>query len=64
MFYQLLALAKPRMVQGKVVGGEDLAAKGLTSFMFDILYVSWFVQIGTTLSNKFWWFYLVVILNR
>ena len=41
--------------------GADLAQAGLTAYMFDIVYITWFVH-GTTalVSRHFWWTYLVV----
>lgn len=30
-------------------------------YMFDVIYVTWFVHLGVALiSDKFWWFYLAV----
>ncbi|KAI9366301.1 hypothetical protein BD770DRAFT_405604 [Pilaira anomala] len=44
-----------------ISSGEDLNAEGLTAYMFDIIYVTWFVHITTAfISNKFWLAYLVV----
>ncbi|KAG0947809.1 hypothetical protein G6F57_002042 [Rhizopus arrhizus] len=41
--------------------GDDLNAEGLTAYMFDIIYVTWFVHITTAfISNKFWLVYLVI----
>jgi len=42
-------------------GGDDLNAPGLTSYMFDVTYVTWFVQVGVALiSDVFWWIYMVI----
>ncbi|KAI8883802.1 DUF788-domain-containing protein [Backusella circina FSU 941] len=44
-----------------VSSGDDLNAEGLTAYMFDIIYVTWFVHITTAfISNKFWYVYLVI----
>ncbi|KAJ1930338.1 hypothetical protein IWQ60_000359 [Tieghemiomyces parasiticus] len=43
-----------------LAAGEDLSTSGLTSFMFDILYVTWFVHLGSLVSRYFWYFYLVI----
>ena len=41
--------------------GEDLDAKGLTDFMWDILYWTWInVVLVILLGNRAWWLYLVV----
>ncbi|KAL8279206.1 hypothetical protein RQP46_008462 [Phenoliferia psychrophenolica] len=52
LWQQLEAMAKK---------GDDLAAAGLTAYMFDVLYVTWFVHVTTALlSTKFWWLYLSI----
>ncbi|KAI9245255.1 hypothetical protein BY458DRAFT_466401 [Sporodiniella umbellata] len=44
-----------------ISGGDDLNSEGLTAYMFDIIYVTWFVHITTAfISNKFWMVYLVI----
>ncbi|KAI8060374.1 uncharacterized protein B0P05DRAFT_557862 [Gilbertella persicaria] len=41
--------------------GDDLAAEGLTAYMFDIIYITWFVHLTTAfISNKFWYTYIVI----
>ncbi|WFD41518.1 hypothetical protein MPSI1_000148 [Malassezia psittaci] len=41
--------------------GDDLRQSGLTAYMFDIVYITWFVHIATALvSRRFWWTYAVV----
>ncbi|KAM0752834.1 DUF788-domain-containing protein [Meredithblackwellia eburnea MCA 4105] len=41
--------------------GGDLAAAGLTSYIFDIIYVTWFVHVTTAVIwAKFWYLYLVI----
>jgi len=41
--------------------GEDLDAKGLTEFMWDIVYWTWInVILVIVLGNRAWWLYLVV----
>ncbi|KAF7724527.1 hypothetical protein EC973_000904 [Apophysomyces ossiformis] len=41
--------------------GDDLNAEGLTAYMFDIIYITWFTHITTAfISNKFWYTYLVI----
>lgn len=41
--------------------GEDLEAKGLTDFMWDLLYWTWACIAGAAIvGNKGWWMYAVV----
>ena len=41
--------------------GEDLDAKGLTEFMWDIVYWTWInIVLVILLGNSAWWLYLVV----
>jgi len=40
--------------------GADLTASGLISYYWDMLYISWFVQVTTLLSDWFWLAILVV----
>ncbi len=41
--------------------GDDLDAKGLTDFMWDILYWTWINLVAVILlGNRAWWLYLVV----
>lgn len=41
--------------------GEDLAAPGLTEYMFDIIWVTWACLISVIIfGNKGWWLYAVV----
>ncbi|WFD20781.1 hypothetical protein MCAP1_003035 [Malassezia caprae] len=46
---------------GMARSGADLAQAGLTAYMFDIVYITWFVHGSTALvSRYFWWTYLVI----
>lgn len=41
--------------------GEDLEAKGLTEFMWDVLYWTWGCVVAATfLGNKGWWLWTVI----
>lgn len=41
--------------------GEDLEAKGLTEFMWDVLYWTWAcIAAAAMMGNKAWWMYAVV----
>ena len=45
--------------------GDDLRQSGLTAYMFDIVYITWFVHVTTALiSRRFWWTYAVVRLMQ
>lgn len=49
---QLVAMAR---------AGDDLGQSGLTAYMFDVVYITWFVHVTTALiSRYFWWTYAVV----
>ncbi|KIW14882.1 hypothetical protein PV08_07667 [Exophiala spinifera] len=54
--------AKPTYRQdGTMRGGEDLGAKGLTEFMWDVLYWTWInVILVIIFGNRAWWLYLIV----
>ncbi|KAI9278301.1 hypothetical protein BDA99DRAFT_491777 [Phascolomyces articulosus] len=44
-----------------IKSGEDMNAEGLTAYMFDIIYVTWFTQVMVALvSYKFWYTFLVI----
>ncbi|KAI9592761.1 hypothetical protein BDF19DRAFT_416065 [Syncephalis fuscata] len=62
IYRQFASMAQPqRDMSGAIVsGGDDLNAPGLTSYMFDILYVTWFVHLGSLAWSSVWWFYLVI----
>ncbi|KAI9484832.1 hypothetical protein BDB00DRAFT_853144 [Zychaea mexicana] len=44
-----------------IKSGDDMNAEGLTAYMFDIIYVTWFTQIMVAfVSTKFWYTFLVI----
>lgn len=50
--WQLLDIAR---------AGDDLAQAGMTAYMFDVVYLTWFVHVGTALvSARLWWTYAVI----
>jgi len=60
---QLNAMATATFDESGLIvdGGQDLAQEGITSYMFDVIYVTWFVHLSTALvSDLFWWLYLVI----
>ncbi len=41
--------------------GEDLSQGGVTEWCFDVIYITWFCQVGSALVGEFvWWLYLSV----
>ncbi|KAI9017698.1 hypothetical protein BC832DRAFT_545439 [Gaertneriomyces semiglobifer] len=63
LYRQLSSAATPtHAADGSLVdAGLDLAGKGLVSYSFDIIYISWGVLMTTAfISDKFWWLYLLI----
>lgn len=41
--------------------GEDLSQGGVTEWCFDVVYITWFCQVGSALVGEFvWWLYLSI----
>jgi hypothetical protein len=61
-FYGIISLAKPIYNEkGELIyGGTDFSIGGVTEYYFDIIYISWFVQITSIFSDWFWFFYLLI----
>lgn len=50
--WQLVSMAR---------SGDDLAQRGLTAYMFDFVYITWFVHVGASLVwRRLWWTYAVI----
>lgn len=67
LYGQLNWMAQPTLdASGLLVdSGMDLSAQGLTSYMFDIIYIGFFVLLMTAfVSDKFWLTFLVVCFSR
>ncbi|RHZ77720.1 hypothetical protein Glove_174g169 [Diversispora epigaea] len=62
LWKQLVSYGSPRFRSNGSVDwpGEDLNAEGLTAYMFDIIYVTWFVHITSMFFEWTWWFYTVI----
>ncbi|CAG8505133.1 869_t:CDS:2 [Paraglomus occultum] len=59
--YQLLQFGTPRYQNGVLISpGNDLAAKGLTEYMFDVIYVTWCIHMLSIVWEGAWWFYLII----
>ncbi|KAE8220127.1 hypothetical protein CF319_g6300 [Tilletia indica] len=59
---QALAIFLWTQLRGMAKGGVNLAEqKGLTPYIFDVLYVTWFCSVaGALISDKAWYLYLVI----
>lgn len=55
-----IAVALWLTLQGMAGQGNDLQQSGLTQYMFDVIYVTWFVQLASLIWSKFWYLYLIV----
>ncbi|KAL1925010.1 uncharacterized protein VTP21DRAFT_4664 [Calcarisporiella thermophila] len=62
LYRQLYQMGNPTYASdGQLVrSGEDLSAEGLTAYIFDIIYITWFVHLASILSDKFWYTYLAI----
>ena len=64
--YHLNSMAKGTFDQrGKLISsGLDVNGKGVGEYLFDVIYVTWFVHAGVAIfSRKFWFVYLLVIFH-
>ncbi|SPO47977.1 uncharacterized protein PSANT_05665 [Moesziomyces antarcticus] len=57
---EAIAVALWFTLQSMAAQGNDLQQSGLTQYMFDIIYVTWFVQLASLLWSKFWYLYLII----
>ena len=58
--YILETTGRPRYVDGQMKGsGEDLAAPGLTEYLFDIVWVTWASLISVVLFGNWGWLLFV-----
>ncbi|KAI8920896.1 hypothetical protein DFJ77DRAFT_506523 [Powellomyces hirtus] len=62
LYRSLSASATATIANGTVEdAGFDLSGEGLVAYMFDVIYIGWFVLLTTAfISSKFWWTYIVV----
>lgn len=51
-----------RDIQGNLISpGSDLNQAGLMEWSWDVLYITWFCQVGSSiLGEHFWWFFSIV----
>ncbi|EST08147.1 hypothetical protein PSEUBRA_002231 [Kalmanozyma brasiliensis GHG001] len=57
---EAIAVALWLTLQSMARQGNDLQQSGLTQYMFDIIYVTWFVQIASLVWGNFWYLYLII----
>ncbi|KAJ1021093.1 hypothetical protein NDA16_003879 [Ustilago loliicola] len=57
---EAIAVALWLTLQSMAAQGNDLQQSGLTQYMFDIIYVTWFVQLASLVWGKFWYLYLII----
>ena len=65
--FQLESVGRPKFDErGAVVQtGSDLGQQGLTEYMFDVLYLTWGIQVLVALTTVYaWWLYLLVSFAR
>lgn len=64
LFRHLSTVGSPRrdVATGTLIApGEDLGAPGVTEWCFDVIYVTWACQVGSSLiGESIWWLYLSV----
>ncbi|VDC02584.1 unnamed protein product [Peniophora sp. CBMAI 1063] len=63
IYGRLAALGKPRRdANGMVVSaGADLNQPGVTEWMFDVLYISWAAQVGSSIMGEWVWLLYLAI---
>ncbi|KAG2660416.1 transmembrane protein 208 homolog [Panicum virgatum] len=61
-YKQLASMAKPVYSDnGELLdGGFDLSTGGICEYLYDVIYITVFVQLMSLISEKFWWTYLVI----
>ncbi|GLJ28607.1 hypothetical protein SUGI_0563740 [Cryptomeria japonica] len=61
-YLQLSSMAQPSYEEnGDLLdGGFDLSTGGICGYLHDVIYITSFVQLGSIISAKFWYAYLVI----
>jgi SRP-independent targeting protein 2/TMEM208 len=65
--YQLEFVGRPTFDDrgGVIKTGDDLGQAGLTEYMFDILYLTWGIQLLVAFTTVYaWWLCLLVCNSR
>ncbi|KAJ1807755.1 hypothetical protein LPJ77_002813 [Coemansia sp. RSA 2523] len=62
LYMNLYSVSRPRYDPGGVLvsSGTDLSQPGLVSYMFDYIYISWFVHVLSLLTKWAWALYFVI----
>ncbi|CAN6253858.1 unnamed protein product [Urochloa humidicola] len=62
IYIVLASMAKPVYSDnGELLdGGFDLSTGGVCEYLYDVIYITVFVQLMSIISEKFWWTYLVI----
>jgi SRP-independent targeting protein 2/TMEM208 len=61
--FQLESVGRPTFDEkgGVIETGSDLGLGGLTEYLFDVLYVTWGIQLLVAFTTTYaWWLYLLV----
>lgn len=64
--YQLESVGRPKFDErgGVLQTGSDLGQQGLTEYMFDVLYLTWGIQLLVAFTTVYaWWLYLLVCMT-
>lgn len=62
--YQLESVGTPKFDEKGAVlkSGDDLGQSGLTEYMFDVIYLTWGIQLLVAFTTTYaWWLYLLVL---
>ncbi|KAJ2608050.1 hypothetical protein H4S08_004601 [Coemansia sp. RSA 1365] len=62
LYMNLRQMAQPRYDSGGILvdSGTDLKQPGLVSYMFDYVYISWFVHVLSLFTKWAWMVYLAI----
>uniref|UniRef100_A0A0C9RGP5 TSA: Wollemia nobilis Ref_Wollemi_Transcript_26089_767 transcribed RNA sequence n=1 Tax=Wollemia nobilis TaxID=56998 RepID=A0A0C9RGP5_9CONI len=61
-YLQLSNMAQPSYDENGDLfdGGFDMSTGGICGYLHDVIYITSFVQLGSIISDKFWYTYLVI----
>jgi hypothetical protein len=62
--YQLESVGTPKFDDkgGVLKTGDDLGQSGFTEYMFDVIYLTWGIQLLVAFTTTYaWWLYLLVV---
>ncbi|KAJ1722982.1 hypothetical protein LPJ53_002648 [Coemansia erecta] len=62
LYRSLHTTSRPRYDSSGILvdAGTDLSQPGLVSYMFDYIYISWFVHLLSLVTRWAWWLYLAI----